>query len=156
MTGWIYTAVGPKRRLTLCLSFLVQTLCIVVAATLVHTRAVPEPTVDSKLVFIAIPFLAAQSGAQIVTAKSLGFSEVPTTVLTSVYNDLGGDSRLLAWHNPKRDRRLAAVATILAGGISAAWMTRELGGLAVVLWLGAGIKFLLSLSWLVFRADEEA
>ena len=71
-----------------------------------------------------------------------------------MYNDLGGDTHLLAWHNPKRDRRLAAVAMILAGGISAAWISREFGGLAVVLWLGAGIKFLLSLSWLLFRADE--
>ena len=154
MTGWIYAAVGPTRRLTLCLSFLIQTVCIIVAATLVQTGAVPESTAESKLVFIAIPFLAAQSGAQIVTAKSLGFNEVPTTVLTSVYNDLGGDTQLLAWHNPKRNRRLAAVAMILVGGISAAWISRELGGLAVVLWLGAGIKFLLSLSWLLFRAEE--
>ena len=156
MTGWIYTAVGPTRRLTLCLSFLVQTVCIVIAATLVETDAVPESTVDSKLVFLAIPFLAAQSGAQIVTAKSLGFSEVPTTVLTSVYNDLGGDTHLLAWHNPKRDRRLAAVAMILVGGISAAWLSRDQGSLAAVLWLGAGIKLLLSFSWLLFRADEVA
>lgn len=154
LTSWVYAAAGPTRRLTLFVSFLVQTACIAVAAVLVQTDVIPESVVDSKLVLLAIPLLAAQSGAQIVTAKSLGFNEIPTTVVTSVYDDLGGDTELLAWDNPKRNRRVGAVAMILLGGISAAWLSRGGCSLVVVLWLGAAIKLLLSFSWLLFRADK--
>jgi len=153
VTGHVYTAAGPTRRLTLFASFLLQTLCIGIAAMLVHTGMIPENTTESKLIFIAIPFLAAQSGAQIVTAKSLGFNEIPTTVLTSVYNDLASDTNLLAWKNPKRNRRVSAITMILLGGISAGWLSRSEGGLALVLWLGAVLKLLLSFSWLFFGSD---
>lgn len=155
LTGRIYAKVGATRRITLFLSSLLQTLCIVVAAVLVYTDTVPESTPTSKLIFIAIPFLAAQSGAQIVTAKSLGFSEIPTTVLTTTYNDLAGDTELLAWHNPKRNRRVGAITMILLGGISAGWLSRLRGSLTPVLWLGAAIKLCVTLSWLVFAGDEE-
>ena len=156
ITGRIYTAVGPTRRLTLILSFLLQAICIAIAALLVHTGAVPRSAVENKMVLIAIPFLAAQSGAQVVTAKSLGFSEIPTTVLTSAYNDLASDTQLLAWKNPKRDRRVGAVAMLLLGGISAGWLLKATNDFTAVLWLGAAMKLLLSLSWLLFRADTDA
>ena len=155
-TGWIYAAVGATRRLTLVLSFLLQTLLIATAAILVHTDTVPETNPTDARVLIAIPLLAAQSGAQIVTAKSLGFNELPTTVLTSVYNDLGGDINLLKWDNPKRNRRLGAVAMMLLGGISAGWLLRTSGSLVAVLWAGAAIKLVLSLSWLVFSSESSA
>ena len=155
ITGRIYTAAVSTRRLTLVLSFLVQTLCIAIAAILVHTDAVPESAISNELVLIAIPFLAAQSGAQIAPAKSLGFNEIPTTVLTSVYNDLASDPRLLAWDNPKRNRRIGAFTMLLLGGISAGWLSHTDGRLTIVLWLGAVIKLLLSLSWLLFSADPD-
>lgn len=153
ITGRIYTAVGPTRRITLFASFLLQTLFIAISAILVHTDAVPEDTMRSKRILIAIPFLAAQSGAQIVTAKSLGFNEVPTTVLTSVYNDLGSDTSLWAIHNPKRDRRVGAIAMILLGGISAGWLSRTGHSLTLVLWIGTLLKLLLGFSWLLFAED---
>lgn len=154
ITGRIYASIGATRRLTLFTSFLLQTFCITIAALLVHIGIVPESTPNSKLIFIAIPFLAAQSGAQIVTAKSLGFNELPTTVLTSVYNDLASDTKLLAWNNPKRNRRIGAVIMMLLGGISGGWLSHLTEGLALVLWLGAGIKLVLALSWLCFAASS--
>lgn len=154
ITSRIYNAVGGTRRLTLVLSFLIQTLCIVIAALLVQTQAVPETFLESKRIFIAIPFLAAQSGAQIVTAKSLSFTEIPTTVLTSIYNDLAGDPELWAWQNPKRDRRVLSIILMLLGGIAGGWLSRLGKSLTFVLWLGAGIKLLLTLLWLYFAADD--
>ncbi|KAG6993955.1 hypothetical protein G7Y79_00049g085150 [Physcia stellaris] len=163
LTGRLYSRFTATRRATLICSFFAQTLFIAIAALLVHTDAVPEspslapsPFADGmdKRVMIAIPFLAAQSGAQVVTAKSLGFGEVPTTVLTSVYSDLGADVHILGAKNWKRDRRVGAAVMMLMGGICAGWIsTREGGGLRVVLWLGAGIKFLLGLGWLIFQAE---
>ncbi|KAI4099951.1 MAG: hypothetical protein L6R37_005747 [Teloschistes peruensis] len=117
IVGRMYTAVGPTRRLTLTGSFFLQALCIVIAAVLVQTDTVPERNPTDKIVLVAIPFLAAQSGAQVATAKSLGFNELPTTVLTSVYNDLASDGKLLAWDNPKRDRRLGDLHNgVVVGG----------------------------------------
>ena len=156
ITGHVYAAVGPTRRLTLSLSFLLQAICIAIAALLVHTGTVPDTAAENKMVLIAIPFLAAQSGAQVVTAKSLGFNEVPTTVLTSVYNDLASDARLLAWKNPKRDRRVGAVAMLLLGGISAGWLLRASKDFTAVLWMGAAMKLLLGFGWLLFRAHPDA
>lgn len=155
IVGRMYTAVGPTRRLTLTGSFFLQALCIVIAAVLVQTDTVPERNPTDKIVLVAIPFLAAQSGAQVATAKSLGFNELPTTVLTSVYNDLASDGKLLAWDNPKRDRRLGSVVMMLLGGICGAWLSRGTGTFTTVLWLGAAMKALLGLSWLLFSAASE-
>ena len=152
ITGRLYSAMGATHRLTLILSFLLQSLCIIAAALLVYTNTVPETIVTDKLVLIAIPFLAAQSGAQIATAKVLGFNELPTTVLTSVYNDLASDDNLLAWDNPKRDRRAASIALMLLGGISGAWLSKGSGSFTNVLWVGAAIKVLLGLSWSLYPA----
>ncbi len=44
---------------------------------------------------------------------------------------------------------------ILLGGISAGWLSRLGQSLALVLWLGSGIKLLVTLSWLCFAADDE-
>ncbi|KAL8705961.1 MAG: hypothetical protein Q9201_000955 [Fulgogasparrea decipioides] len=155
ITARTYTALGASCRFTLVASFLLQTLCIAIAAILVQTDAVPEAIAANKLVLIVIPFLAAQSGAQIATAKALSFNEIPTTVLTSVYNDLASDPQLMAWDNPKRNRRIGAIAMILLGGISGGWLVRGTGNFVMVLWLGAATKLLLSFSWLLFRAVFE-
>ncbi|KAL8647213.1 MAG: hypothetical protein Q9226_006525 [Calogaya cf. arnoldii] len=155
IAGQVYPAVGLTRRSTLVASFLLQALCIAIAAILVQTDAVPETNATEKIVLVAIPFLAAQSGAQVATAKSLGFSELPTTVLTSTYNDLATDTNLLAWNNPKRDRRVGSVVIMMLGGISGAWLVQGTGTIIPVLWLGAAVKVLLAFSWLLFPADSE-
>ncbi|KAL8697849.1 MAG: hypothetical protein Q9224_002120 [Gallowayella concinna] len=155
MAGRIYAIVGLKRRLTLVVSFLLQALCIFIAAILVQTDTVPEHNATDAFVLIAIPFLAAQSGAQVATAKGLGFTELPTTVLTSTYNDLASDTKLLAWDNPKRDRRVASVVLMILGGICGAWLCKGTETFTIVLWLGAAIKLVLALSWLLFPAEPE-
>ncbi|KAL8835372.1 MAG: hypothetical protein Q9176_006943 [Flavoplaca citrina] len=154
IAGRAYAAVGLTRRFTLIASFLLQALCIATAAILVQTDAVPETDATDKIVLIAIPFLAAQSGAQVATAKSLGFSELPTTVLTSTYNDLASDIHLLAWDNPKRDRRVASVVLMMLGAIAGSWLDKGTGTLTAVLWLGAGVKVILAFSWLLFPAES--
>ncbi|KAL8994026.1 MAG: hypothetical protein Q9169_005905 [Polycauliona sp. 2 TL-2023] len=154
IAGRVYAAVGLQRRSTLIASFLLQALCIAIAATLVQTDAVPETTATDRIVLVAIPFLAAQSGAQVATAKGLGFPELPTTVLTSTYNDLATDTNLMAWDNPKRDRRVLSVVLMILGGIAGAWLSKGTGTFTTVLWLGAAAKVLLALSWLLFPEES--
>lgn len=98
---------------------------------------------------VPLGFLAFQSGGQIVTSRLLGFNEVPTTVLTSVYCDLASDPNLLGLHNIKRNRRAAAVLAILAGGIIGGWLSRSKAQMSSALWLAAGIKMAISVSWLM-------
>lgn len=94
-----------------------------------------------------LAFLAFQSGGQIVTSRLLGFNEVPTTVLTSVYCDLASDPKLFKAYNVKRNRRAAAVVSILAGGIAGGWISRSSAGLSTSLWIAAAIKMGIALSW---------
>lgn len=155
IAGRVNAAVGLTRRSSLVASFLLQALCICITAVLVQTDAVTDTNPTDKIVLVAIPFLAAQSGAQIATAKSLGFSELPTTVLTSTYNDLVSDVNLLSWDNPTRDRRVASFVMMMLGAIAGAWLAKGTETFTTVLWLGAAIKVLLAFSWLLFPAEPE-
>ena len=120
-----------------------------------QAHVIPEPhglvTADSLdvnlLELLPLGFLAFQSGGQIVTSRLLGFNEVPTTVLTSVYCDLASDPKILQRDNVKRNRRVAAVLAILVGGIAGGWISRSKAGMSVSLWIAAAIKFAIAVSW---------
>lgn len=154
--GKVYRAIGATRRITLAASFVLQGLSIFVAAALVATGTIPEKDSNSNLILIAIPFLAWQFGAQVATSRALGFSEIPTTVLTSVYNDLASDPKLWVWNNPKRNRRAMAAVMVILGGICGGWLSRLGNGFMIVLWLGGVIKIILGLLWLAFYGGSEA
>jgi len=149
----------PKARGTLATSFLLQSICIIIAASLVQSHVVPEPhglvtenTLDVNfLELLPLGFLAFQSGGQIVTSRLLGFNEVPTTVLTSVYCDLASDPKILDRDNVKRNRRAAAVLAILIGGISGGWISRSKAGMSVSLWIAAAIKLGIAVSWSLWK-----
>jgi hypothetical protein len=150
--------IHPKARGTLMSSFIVQAICIVIAASLVQAHVVPEPIGVSNLgtevnfiELLPLGFLAFQSGGQIVTSRLLGFNEVPTTVLTSVYCDIASDPNFFVKDNVKRNRRIAAVIAILFGGIAGGWISRSSAGMSVSLWIAAAIKLSIALSWSLWR-----
>ncbi|TGO49229.1 hypothetical protein BOTNAR_0439g00120 [Botryotinia narcissicola] len=128
------------------------------AAALVQRNVVPEPlgvkSIEDEVNFIELiplAFLAFQSGGQIVTSRILGFNEIPTTVLTSVYCDIASDPKVLARNNVKRSRRVGAVLAILSGGIAGGWINRSSAGLSAALWLAAAIKVAISFSWAIWK-----
>ena len=106
------------------------------------------------LELIPLGFLAFQSGGQIVTSRLLGFNEVPTTVLTSVYCDLASDPRFLKKDNVKRNRRLGAVLMFLLGGIAGGWISRSSAGMSVALWVAAAIKFGIACTWSLWKPNQ--
>lgn len=153
--------IRPKARGTLATSFILQSICIIIAAALVQSHVVPEPvgliveTNDINLLeLIPLAFLAFQSGGQIVTSRLLGFNEVPTTVLTSVYCDLASDPKFLVKDNVKRNRRLGAVFFILIGGIAGGWISRSSAGLSTTLWLAAAIKLVIAVGWSLWKPKQ--
>lgn len=151
--------VNPKSRGTLATSFVAQSLFIILAAILVQAGVVPQPdgivtesgSKVNLLELLPLGFLAFQSGGQIVTSRILGFNEVPTTVLTSVYCDIASDPKILARDNVKRNRRIAAVIFILVGGIAGGWISRSSAGMSTSLWIAAAIKVMIACSWSLWR-----
>lgn len=100
-----------------------------------------------------LALLAFQFGGQIVTSRVLGFNEVPTNVLTSLYCDLLSDPQILApiGKNVKRNRRVAAIILMMAGGISGAWLQRSRAGMPAALWIAGAVKLAIAVSWVSWR-----
>lgn len=162
---------GPLRRSTLCVSFLVQTLLLVVAVSLIQGGLIPAGSsggggagrpagggnqlTQSLLELAPIALLAFQSAGSIACSRALGFSEIPTVVLTSVYFDIASDERLAAVplaHNPKRNRRVASVVCVLVGAVLGGWLSRCGAGMVAALWLAAGLKLFVAVLWWLWKA----
>lgn len=155
--------IHPHRRFTLAGSFLVQAILIFVAAALVQRHVVPSPAGYQELdpgkvgfiELLPIGFLAFQSGGQIVTSRTLGINEVPTTVLTSLFCDLMSDPHMLARDNVKRNRRVASAVTLLLGGIIGGWLSRSSVGMSAALWLAGAVKVAIAVGWALWKAKDE-
>lgn len=157
MCAWL----GPRRRGTLTLSFFLQSTLIIVAAAIVQGGAingtVPQPATSTSTVrwneLAPIALLSFQSAAQIVSSRTLGLSEVPTVVVTSLLCDLMSDTQLFAppLANLKRNRRLAAFILTLVGAIAGGWISKGTGGVESALWVVAGIKLIITLAWLLWK-----
>lgn len=163
----------PLRKTTLALSFLIQAIFILAAAALAQTGAIPAfsqrylpPTLDHELeaaraaaeeaplALLPLALLAFQFGGQIVASRVLGYNEVPTNVLTSLYCDLLSDPALLAGvdKNPKRNRRVAAIVLLIAGGVIGGWLQRGGAGMSAALWIAGGMKVVMALGWMVWKS----
>lgn len=156
---------GPRRRGTLFLSFLAQTVLLVIAVALIQTDVIPHDAAQTEsltagplfLELVPIALLAFQSAGAMAATRALGFNEIPSVVLTSVYFDLGSDPGLLRAPpaaNVKRNRRAGAVVLLLAGAIAGGWLSRSPGGMESALWISAGIKALVGVGWLGWRREE--
>lgn len=164
---------APQRKATLSISFLFQAGFILTAAALAQTNIVPafgeaflSPTPshaaeaahlaneDNPLALLPLALLAFQFGGQIVTSRILGFNEVPTNVLTSLYCDLLSDPALMAGvgANPKRNRRVAAIILMLLGAIIGGWLQRSSAGMSAALWIAGGIKVVIAAAWIGWRS----
>ncbi|KAF2670572.1 DUF1275 domain protein [Microthyrium microscopicum] len=156
-TSRVTTFLGPLRRTTLALSFLLQTSLIVTAAALIQSAVVPGIIPQGQEFFIQLvplPMLSFQAAMQSVTSRQLK-CELPTTVLTSVITDIGNDKDLFAGPtgNWARNRRIGAVVFLLLGGIIGGWLSRTSEGMPAALWFAAGVKACLTVAWLFWRPE---
>jgi uncharacterized membrane protein YoaK (UPF0700 family) len=153
---------GTTRGVLLA-SFMLQTALMLTAAGLVQGRVVPVPSAhvltfqgDPDFIeLLPIGLLAFQGGGQFVASRLLGFSEIPTVVLTSVYCDLGMDEKLLAKENKKRDHRAGAVVTIILGAIAGGWISRSAAGMATAMWIAAVLKLGIVGAWVFWRREDQ-
>lgn len=145
---------GARRRGCLMLSFIIQASIIVITAALVQGGVVSSALDDDASRSLTrwdqevpIVLLSLQSAGQIVASRALGFNEIPTVVITSLLCDLMADPKLFLLQNEKRDRRVIAFVLTLVGAVVGGWVTKATGDIAPILWLAAGIKFIVAFAW---------
>lgn len=162
----LFRHVRPTSKATLAINFFVQSLFIFAAAALAesgyasaakdlqHAESLEHQGTIEFEVLVPIVLLAFQFGGQIVSSRQLGYNEVPTNVLTSLYCDLFSDPNIFApWsENPKRNRRAFAAILMFAGGVVGSWLGRSNAGLSAALWLGGAVKLTISLAWLGWKS----
>ena len=151
---------GARSRRSLCVSFAVQGLLIVIATCLIQADVVQQQEKGGAITFqkpllslIPISLLAIQSAGTINSTRTLGYNEMPGVVLTSVYYDIASDPAFLTYRNIKRNRRVMGAVMLLLGAIAGGWLNRSKGGMALVLWIAAFLKLAISVSWLFWSAD---
>ena len=107
---------------------------------------------------LPIALLSFQSAGQIVASRALGVAELPTVVLTSMLHDIASDKELLGSvkQNVKRNRRILAFFTILAGAVAGGFISENIARMQVPLWLAGGIKLCVSCAWLVWPKNKSA
>ncbi|KAK0654761.1 hypothetical protein B0T16DRAFT_450524 [Cercophora newfieldiana] len=170
---------SPRSRLTLFASFAIQSCCLIAAAALAQSHVIPsfaqtslrtvldaegtkhrEEIENNNLSLAPLALMAFQFGGQIVASRTLGYNEVPTNVLTSLYCDFLSDPLLFSakggiWADKKRNRRFAAVVMSFVGGISGGWVQRSKGGMAAALWMAVFIKVCTTVGWLCWKAEKK-
>ncbi|CAG8956457.1 hypothetical protein HYFRA_00003842 [Hymenoscyphus fraxineus] len=148
-------AFGPRRRGTIASSFLLQSVCILIASGLIEGGIINGSIVAKTSVIqwnqiAPIALLSFQSAGQIVTSRVLDVGEIPTVVITSLLCDLFSDPKLFdpPTKNLKRNRRIAAFSLTLLGAIIGGWVSRATEGVQTMLWVAGVVKFLLSITWM--------
>lgn len=108
-----------RRWLTIALG--VEVVLLVVLSALAGAGVLAYQD-TGRLVLIA--GLAVTFGCQNATARTFGIQELSTTVLTSTIVGLGFDSRLAGGSGAREKLRYGVVATMLAGAVVGATLTR--------------------------------
>lgn len=81
-------------------------------------------TPDEPRRFAAIAVLALAMGMRNATVRRLGFTDVPTTVLTSTITDIASDSRLGGGERRRQAIRATAIGSMLLGAFAGTLLTR--------------------------------
>ncbi|KAI0391597.1 hypothetical protein F5Y17DRAFT_402085 [Xylariaceae sp. FL0594] len=148
---------SPKRRWVLCASFSMQTVLIVVAASILTfgpRSANPRESIGwPELVPIAL--IAFQSCGQAVASRALKYNALTSVVLTSIYCDLFSDANLLVADNPERNRRVGAPLLLLVGAVLGGFLSRSSVGSAGALWVAAVLKLVAVVAWFFWPAESD-
>ncbi|KAL4779364.1 hypothetical protein BJX76DRAFT_341035 [Aspergillus varians] len=149
--------IGARKRITLVTSFIFQAILIIIAVALIEADLIPHTSAEAArlsggklfLELIPIALLAFQSAGSMTAARGLGYNEIPTVVLTSVYFDVASDPKIVreVRSNVKRNRRVGSVVCLLIGAIVGGWLSRSSGGMESALWVSAALKGAIKVFW---------
>ncbi|KAJ5781297.1 hypothetical protein N7457_006457 [Penicillium paradoxum] len=147
-----------RRRWVLCVSFLVQTLCVSLAALIVTVFRPARDAPLSWLILLPIALVAFQSSGQAVTSRVLNFSGLTSVVLTSIYCDLFSHPDFLSSKvvgHAEEMRRLGAVFCLLLGVILGGLWAHSAVGMMGALWTAAILKSWIMIAWLAWKGCSE-
>jgi uncharacterized membrane protein YoaK (UPF0700 family) len=151
ITGQLSHIIGPRCRLWLLLSNLVQTALIFGAAELQYASGVSLKGPQASAVIILLAFA---SGSQVVLSRSLAMTEISTAMATAAWVDLLIDSQLWGLKNRPRDRRAAFLVTLFAGSFAGAFMYRSVGSASTLVVSAIG-KLLATLLFLLNESEDK-
>lgn len=154
-----HRAFAPRQRWVLCASFVVQLICVTIAAIIV---TIYRPTRGAPLswpVLVPLALVALQSSGQAVTSRVLSYNGLTSVVLTSIYCDLFSHPDLLSkklFGNVEEIRRLGAVICLLFGVVLGGLWAHSSVGMMGALWTAAVLKCIMTFAWLGWKSKESA
>jgi uncharacterized membrane protein YoaK (UPF0700 family) len=149
ITGQLSHIIGPRSRLWLLLSNLVQTALIFGAAELQYASGVGLKGPQASAVIILLAFA---SGSQVVLSRSLAMTEISTAMATAAWVDLLIDPQLWGLKNRSRNRRAAFLVTLFAGSFAGAFMYRNVGSASTLVVSAVG-KLLVTVLFLLNESE---
>jgi len=156
--GRLGDRMGPHKRLWLVLSTLVQVLLTMAAAILVWKSGQGsiaalrgDPSWTNAETFVALALMSASLGVQGIVGKRLNTQFTTTIVLTTVWVELVTDPRLFNIRQKviTRDHKLIAAVALFGGAFVARAILATSIGAAGALGVGAGVRVLIALAWIV-------
>ncbi|KAF7334314.1 Aldedh domain-containing protein [Mycena sanguinolenta] len=156
--GRVGDRMGPHKRTWLVLATLVQALMTMAAALVIWKSGQGsiaalrgDPSWTTTLTFVGLAFMSASLGVQGIVGKRLNTQFTTTIVLTTVWVELFTDPRLFKIREKvkTRDHKLIAAAALFLGAFVARALLATRIGAAGALAVGAGIRVLISLAWIV-------
>ena len=134
--GQVGNAVGPRRRLWLMVSSLLQTAMVWAAVAIQYTVPVRKSGAAS---YVVLSLLAFSSAAQVAMARSLKITEITTAMATAAYVDLLIDPDLYRPKNRSRNRRAIFLVMLAGGSFAGAFANRAVDS-AFALMIAAAVK----------------
>lgn len=125
---WHHTPFIWFRRVTA-----IEIVLLAVTGALLAGIPMGIETPDEPRRYLAIAVLSVAMGLRNATVRRLGFSDVPTTVLTSTITDVSSDSWLGGGERRRERVRLTAIAAMISGALVGALLVQvsALAALAV-------------------------
>ncbi|KAF7291970.1 Aldedh domain-containing protein [Mycena indigotica] len=156
--------IGSHKRIWLVGATLLQVLFTAAAAIAIwqsNQGSVAEirgdPSWTGPLTYLGIAFMSASLGLQGIQGKRLNTQFTTTIVLTTVWVELVTDPRLFNLRQKviTRDHKLIAAVALFTGAFVARAILASAGA-PTALGVGAGIRVLIALSWIVIPGKKLA
>ncbi|KAJ7253725.1 hypothetical protein B0H12DRAFT_1202453 [Mycena haematopus] len=156
--GRVGDRIGPHKRVWLVLATFVQVLLTMAAALVVWKSGQSsiaavrgDPSWTNTKTFVGLAFMSASLGVQGIVGKRLNTQFTTTIVLTTVWVELVNDPRLFNIREKvkTRDHKLVAAVALFFGALIGRALLATRIGAAGALGVGAGVRLLITLAWIV-------
>ncbi|KAI6112147.1 hypothetical protein EDD16DRAFT_1604822 [Pisolithus croceorrhizus] len=154
--GRLGNKIGSKTRLWMTLGTFIQALFTMAAAIAIWKSGQPsvsdsrdDPAWGNVASFVCVGFMSASMGLQGIMGKRLNTQFTTTVVLTTTWCELMTEPQLFHFRRlvRSRDHKVMAILFLFIGGFTGRAILDKIGS-AGTLGVGAGVRFLITLSWL--------